>query len=154
VVAAAGFDGPGWAESRTDPRDVEIAVLRHQPAVLHRQVELPRYTPSDRLVLVWLAKLLPRQRWSAFLVTSTTLLRWHRDLIARRWTGSVAFERSEAILTEYLTGETPSGCPLAAPTRSRSAGHGALGKVLTANLPAKITCDRSMQQTRHAGLLH
>jgi hypothetical protein len=70
----------------TDPRDVEIAVLRHQLAVLHRQVKRPRYTPSDRLVLVWLAKLLPRQLWSAFLVTPTTLLRWHRDLIARRWT--------------------------------------------------------------------
>jgi putative transposase len=69
-----------------DARDVEIAVLRHQLAVLHRQVRRPRYTPGDRLVLACLAKLLPRQRWSVFLVTPSTLLRWHRELVARRWT--------------------------------------------------------------------
>jgi putative transposase len=65
---------------------VEIAVLRHQLAVLRRQVPRPRYTPADRMVLAVLAKLLPRQRWAVFLVTPATLLRWHRELIARRWT--------------------------------------------------------------------
>ena len=69
-----------------DAKDVEIAVLQHQLAVLRRQVTRPRYTPSDRLVLAWLAKLLPRARWSLFLVTPATLLRWHRELVARRWT--------------------------------------------------------------------
>ncbi|MCA2219564.1 integrase core domain-containing protein [Jidongwangia harbinensis] len=65
---------------------VEIAVLRHQVAVLHRQVVRPRYTPADRMVLAALAKLLPRERWAVFLVTPATLLRWHRELIVRRWT--------------------------------------------------------------------
>jgi transposase InsO family protein len=65
---------------------VEIAVLRHQLAVLRRQVPRPRYTPADRMLLAALAKLLPRERWAAFLVTPATLLRWHRELIARRWT--------------------------------------------------------------------
>jgi putative transposase len=65
---------------------VEIAVLRHQLAVLRRQVPRPRYTPADRMLLAALAKLLPRERWAAFLVTPSTLLRWHRELIARRWT--------------------------------------------------------------------
>src|SRR5919199_1988398 len=65
---------------------VEIAVLRHQVAVLRRQVSRPRYTPADRMLLAALAKLLPRERWVAFLVTPSTLLRWHRELIARRWT--------------------------------------------------------------------
>src|SRR5437763_9398319 len=69
-----------------DADAVEIAVLRHQLAVLRRQIPRPRYTPTDRLVLAVLAKLLPRERWAVFLVTPATLLRWHRELIARRWT--------------------------------------------------------------------
>ena len=73
--------GPG-----ADERDVEIAVLRHQLAVLRRQVVRPRYAPSDRMLLAWLAQRLPRERWSVFLVTPGTLLRWHRELVARRWT--------------------------------------------------------------------
>src|SRR5438270_12715156 len=71
---------------RPDDKDVEIAVLRHQLAVLHRQVARPRYAPTDRLVLATLAGLLPRERWSAFLVTPATLVRWHRELVRRRWT--------------------------------------------------------------------
>ena len=69
-----------------DADTVEIAVLRHQLAVLRRQVPRPRYTPTDRMLLAALAKLLPRERWAAFLVTPSTLLRWHRQLVARRWT--------------------------------------------------------------------
>ena len=69
-----------------DAKDIEIAVLQHQLMVLRRQVARPRYTPQDRLVLAALARLLPRERWAAFLVTPSTLLRWHRDLVARRWT--------------------------------------------------------------------
>ncbi|MEH1130360.1 integrase core domain-containing protein [Micromonospora sp. CPCC 206061] len=65
---------------------MEVAVLRHQLAVLRRQVPRPRYTPADRMLLAALAKLLPRERWAVFLVTPSTLLRWHRELIARRWT--------------------------------------------------------------------
>jgi hypothetical protein len=38
------------------------------------------------MLLAALAKLLPRERWAAFLATPSTLLRWHRELIARRWT--------------------------------------------------------------------
>src|SRR5438034_1923726 len=70
----------------TDADAVEIAVLRHQVAVLRRQVPRPRYTPADRMLLATLAKLLPRERWAVFLVKPSTLLRWHRELIARRWT--------------------------------------------------------------------
>ena len=69
-----------------DANEVEIAVLRHQLAVLRRQVPRPRYTPADRMLLATLAQLLPRQRWPVFLVTPSTLLRWHRQLVARRWT--------------------------------------------------------------------
>jgi putative transposase len=69
-----------------DAKDVEIAVLRHQLMVVRRQVTRPRYTTGDRMVLASLAKLLPRDRWPIFLVTPSTLLRRHRELIRRRWT--------------------------------------------------------------------
>jgi hypothetical protein len=65
---------------------VEIAVLRHQLLVLRRQVARPRYTPTDRVVLATLARLLPRKGWAVFLVTPSTLLRWHHELVRRRWT--------------------------------------------------------------------
>jgi hypothetical protein len=80
VLGLAGL-GPG-----PDAKDIEIAVLRHQLAVLRGQVARPRYTSADRLILAALARLLPRERWAVFLVTPATLLRWHRELVARRWT--------------------------------------------------------------------
>jgi hypothetical protein len=52
---------------KPDDKDVEIAVLRHQLAVLSRQIARPRYAPTDRLILATLARLLSRERWSAFL---------------------------------------------------------------------------------------
>src|SRR6266540_3597016 len=80
VLGRAGL-GPA-----PDAKDVEIAVLRHQLAVLRRQVARPRYTPADRMILASLARLIPavagRSSWSP----PSTLLRRHREVIRRRWT--------------------------------------------------------------------
>jgi hypothetical protein len=94
-----------------DAKDVELAVLRHQLAVLRRQVNRPRYTPGDRMVLAWLAKLLPRDRWSVFLVTPGTLLRWHRELIARRWTYPYTTTNTRVLDEEVVTLVLLAGTP-------------------------------------------
>jgi putative transposase len=67
-------------------KDVEIAVLRHQLEVLRRQVKRPELRPADRAFLAVLSRALPGRRWSIFLVTPDTILRWHRRLVARKWT--------------------------------------------------------------------
>src|SRR3989442_15083727 len=65
--------------------EVENAVLRHQLAVLRRTVKRPPLRSRDRLLLAAAGGLLPRDRWSAFLVSPQTLLRWHRELVRRKW---------------------------------------------------------------------
>jgi hypothetical protein len=54
--------------------------------VLRRQVARPRLQPRDRVLLAALPRMLPRHRWDAFFVIPATLLRWHRELVARKWT--------------------------------------------------------------------
>jgi putative transposase len=63
-------------------------VLRHELAVLRRQTSRPKLTRADRTLLVVLSRSLARPAWAVFPIKPDTLLRWHRRLIARRWTYS------------------------------------------------------------------
>ena len=78
--------------SAPDAKDIEIAVLRHQLMVVRRQVARPRYAPADRMVLAVLARLLPQERWSVFLVTPATLLRYARVVAFNRPIVALMFE--------------------------------------------------------------
>lgn len=71
---------------RSDDAAIEIFVLRHQLQVLRRQVKRPVYRHGDRALLAAASRILPKERWSAFLVRPETLLRWHRSLVAAKWT--------------------------------------------------------------------
>jgi putative transposase len=67
-------------------KEIEILALRHQLRVLERQVGRAQFQPADRALLAAFSRALPRRAWPSFLVTPATLLRWHRELVARRWT--------------------------------------------------------------------
>jgi putative transposase len=67
-------------------KDVELLVLRHQLVVLGRQQRRPLLRPADRAFLAALTRVLPQQRRRGLIVTPQTLLRWHRELVRRKWT--------------------------------------------------------------------
>jgi putative transposase len=66
-------------------KDVELLALRHQLAVLGRQERRAPLRPADRAFLAALARLLPWRRRHGLVVTPQTLLRWHRELVRRKW---------------------------------------------------------------------
>jgi putative transposase len=93
--------------------ELEIVVLRHQIGVLRRQVKRPAYRSSDRAFLAAASRLLPREAWRSFLVRPETLLRWHRQLVARKWTrvhrppGRPAIDSETRSLVLRLARENP-----------------------------------------------
>src|SRR5437762_10851785 len=94
-------------------KDVELLVLRHQLAVLRRQQPRPYVRAIDRAFLAALSRLLPRRRCSGLIVTPQTLVRWHRELVRRRWTqpqrtgGRPPVERRVRELVLRLARENP-----------------------------------------------
>jgi transposase len=86
-------------------KDAELLVLRHENAVLRRQIPRVRYTPDDRVWLAALSRLLPRRRWTeVFAVTPATILAWHRRLVSRKW--------------DYTDRRQPGRPPTATPIRN------------------------------------
>jgi hypothetical protein len=93
---------------------IEVVMLRHEVAVLRRQVARPALRPSDRAVLAGLSRLLSMARRGCFFVRPATLLRWHRDLVRRRWTyshrqpGRPALPAGKVSLVLRLARENPT----------------------------------------------
>jgi len=69
-----------------DELAIEVVMLRHEVAVLRRQVVRPALEPQDRALFAGLSRLMDRRRRGRFFVQPETLLRWHRDLVRRKWT--------------------------------------------------------------------
>jgi putative transposase len=80
------LDGLMVLARREASKDAELLVLRHENAVLRRQISRVCYQPGDRMWLAALSRLIPRRRWGeVFAVTPATLLAWHRRLVTRNW---------------------------------------------------------------------
>jgi putative transposase len=94
-------------------KEFEILLLRHELAVLRRRPGRPRLTRADRALFAALSRVVPRTAWTNLSVKPDTLLRWHRQFVARRWSyahrkaGRPPLERSLRALIVRLARENP-----------------------------------------------
>lgn len=102
AYAISGLLLEALLSDRHRDRDLELLVLRHQLRVLRRKASAPRWNPGERLVLTALSRQLPRHAWPSLLVTPETVLRWHRQLVRRKW---AAFGRRGVLGRRPLSAE-------------------------------------------------
>jgi putative transposase len=94
-------------------KELEILLLRHELAILRRQPRRAPVRPVDRALLAALARALPRRAWTGLSVRPATALRWHRQLVRRRWTyphrppGRPPLDRCVQALVVRLARENP-----------------------------------------------
>jgi hypothetical protein len=91
-------------------KELEILVLRHELAILRRP-RRARLRAVDRAILAALARALPQSAWTSLSVRPATLLRWHRQLVRRRWT------------YPHRPGRPPCGC--------RELGSGSIARAVS-----------------------
>jgi putative transposase len=96
-------------------KEIEILVLRHQLAVLRRGTR-PRITWPDRAAIAALTRLLPVRRRLGVLITPATILRWHRQLVARRGTTPPSPPSSRSPGTQTAIGTTPPSSKCSMPS--------------------------------------
>ena len=93
-------------------KELEILLLRHELAILRRQPRRAPFRPVDRAILAAFARAVPRSAWTGLSVRPATLLRWHRELVRRRWTyphrrpGRPALDRRVQTLVVRLARES------------------------------------------------
>jgi len=98
----------------TASKDAELLVLRHEIAVLRRSNPRPRLDWADRAILAALIRRLLKTVKDHRLITPGTVLRWHRRLVAKKWTypnrtGRPPVPEEVAALVERLARDTPRG---------------------------------------------
>jgi hypothetical protein len=112
-------------------KNAEILVLRHEVVVLRRQVSKPRLSWAGRAVFAALTELLSQACRLHRIVTPATILRWHRDLVKRRWTQARGHRTGGRRTAPELR-----GLVLRLATENSSWGYRRIHGELAARLPA------------------